>query len=255
MQSNQSSLGNKSRRRRPHTKSRRGCRNCKLRRIKCDETEPQCQKCLSFDVTCNYKMTHNSDLQPSSTDDSPFGHLVFDSKPNQTISLPAITVGYGPGSFQMDIESLARLDRFRNRTALSFSSAMACDIYQNDVLKLAMQVTDLSIYHTKNALTFMKHPFLMHIILSVTATHDRILFAAPDNNKKSVAEVYHGAQGAGLLSQKLSSPILYEDRDALWSSAAILGIASMTSIEASTPAEAWPLKPDDPSDLYWLNLS
>jgi hypothetical protein len=95
----------------------------------------------------------------------------------------------------------------------------------------------------------------MRIILAVTATHDRYLLPAPDNTTKSVAEVYNAAQGAGLLSQKLSSPILYEDRDALWSSAAMLGIASMSSIDASTPAEAWPLKPHDPTDLDWLNLS
>lgn len=95
----------------------------------------------------------------------------------------------------------------------------------------------------------------MRIILAVTATHDRYLLTAPDNSKRSIAEIYHGAQGAALLSEKLSSPILYEDRDALWSSAAMLGIASISSIEASSPAEAWPLKPDDPSDLDWLNLS
>lgn len=95
----------------------------------------------------------------------------------------------------------------------------------------------------------------MRIILAVTATHDRYLLTAPDNSKRSVAEVYHGAQGAALLSEKLSSPIRYEDRDALWSSAAMLGIASISSIEASSPAEAWPLKPDDLSDLDWLNLS
>lgn len=95
----------------------------------------------------------------------------------------------------------------------------------------------------------------MRIILAVTATHDRYLLAAPDNNTRSVAEVYHGAQGAALLSEKLSSPILHQDRDALWSSAAMLGIASISSIEASSPAEAWPLKPNDPSDLDWLNLS
>ncbi|KAJ5937952.1 hypothetical protein N7454_004294 [Penicillium verhagenii] len=95
----------------------------------------------------------------------------------------------------------------------------------------------------------------MHIVLAVTATHDRFLLPAPENGRRSLAEAYHGAQGAGLLSEKLSSPILYEDRDALWSSAAMLGIACMTSIEASTPAEAWPLKPDDPSDLDWLNMS
>ncbi|KAJ5806575.1 uncharacterized protein N7503_004177 [Penicillium pulvis] len=234
MPSSQPGSKDQTRHRRAHTKSRRGCRNCKLRRIKCDEAQPQCQKCISFGVTCNYRMGHNSDLQlaKNNTNDSPFGHLVFDSKPSRTISMPAIIVGHGPGSFQMDSDSLARLYRFRNRTVFSFLGRLACEIYQNDV-----------------------HPFLMRIILAVTTTHDRYLVTGPEDNTRSVAEVYHETQCAGLLRKKLSSPILNEERDALWSSAAMLGIASLSSIDASTPAEAWPLKPDDPSDFDWLNFS
>lgn len=43
------------RRRRTHKKSRRGCSSCKLRRVKCDEGKPSCQKCRLFGVTCTYE--------------------------------------------------------------------------------------------------------------------------------------------------------------------------------------------------------
>lgn len=95
-------------------------------------------------------MAHGSDLQlaKNNTDDGPFGQLIFDSKPSQTISIPTIRVGYGNGSFDMDFDSLASLDRFRNRTSFSFVGKLACKIYQNDVVRLAMQVIHISTCHS-----------------------------------------------------------------------------------------------------------
>ncbi|KAF1833188.1 hypothetical protein BDW02DRAFT_393337 [Decorospora gaudefroyi] len=42
------------RKRRAHAKSRKGCGNCKLRGVKCDETRPRCIKCKSYGVSCDY---------------------------------------------------------------------------------------------------------------------------------------------------------------------------------------------------------
>ncbi|KAL4919709.1 hypothetical protein BDW62DRAFT_199719 [Aspergillus aurantiobrunneus] len=39
---------------RPHTKSRRGCYNCKNRRVKCQETKPACANCIHKDLDCLY---------------------------------------------------------------------------------------------------------------------------------------------------------------------------------------------------------
>ncbi|KAJ2979675.1 hypothetical protein NQ176_g3104 [Zarea fungicola] len=47
--------GNKQRlERRGHTKSRRGCYNCKRRRIKCQETHPACGHCVKTGLKCEY---------------------------------------------------------------------------------------------------------------------------------------------------------------------------------------------------------
>ncbi|PHH90174.1 hypothetical protein CDD83_4333 [Cordyceps sp. RAO-2017] len=40
--------------RRGHTKSRRGCYNCKRRRIKCQETQPACGHCVKTGLHCEY---------------------------------------------------------------------------------------------------------------------------------------------------------------------------------------------------------
>jgi hypothetical protein len=40
--------------RKGHTKSRRGCLNCKRRRIKCSEKHPECHHCLKSGLQCEY---------------------------------------------------------------------------------------------------------------------------------------------------------------------------------------------------------
>ncbi|KAF2759307.1 hypothetical protein EJ05DRAFT_499720 [Pseudovirgaria hyperparasitica] len=40
--------------RRTHTKSRHGCKDCKRRHIKCDETQPACNNCQHARITCTY---------------------------------------------------------------------------------------------------------------------------------------------------------------------------------------------------------
>ncbi|KAK3331348.1 hypothetical protein B0H66DRAFT_467804 [Apodospora peruviana] len=40
--------------RRPHTKSRTGCKQCRARRIKCDEIKPRCTRCQKGDFACKY---------------------------------------------------------------------------------------------------------------------------------------------------------------------------------------------------------
>jgi hypothetical protein len=40
--------------RKGHTKSRRGCFNCKRRRIKCNESHPECNHCIKAGLHCDY---------------------------------------------------------------------------------------------------------------------------------------------------------------------------------------------------------
>ena len=40
--------------RKGHKKSRLGCHNCKIRKVKCDETKPECRRCEIYGVRCAY---------------------------------------------------------------------------------------------------------------------------------------------------------------------------------------------------------
>ncbi|KAK4096392.1 hypothetical protein N658DRAFT_519227 [Parathielavia hyrcaniae] len=50
-----------------YTKSRTGCRRCKQRRVKCDETKPSCKACARHGVQCSLSLpTYRNDVDSSS---------------------------------------------------------------------------------------------------------------------------------------------------------------------------------------------
>ncbi|KAL4779043.1 nucleophile aminohydrolase [Aspergillus varians] len=53
--------------RRSHTKSRRGCFQCKRRHVKCDEELPRCSLCKKRSLECDYPPTGDADSQLSPT--------------------------------------------------------------------------------------------------------------------------------------------------------------------------------------------
>ncbi|KAL1978153.1 hypothetical protein VTN31DRAFT_1012 [Thermomyces dupontii] len=48
--------------RRSHRKSRLGCGNCKRRRVKCDETQPHCERCRKYGITCDFETLGDAPL-------------------------------------------------------------------------------------------------------------------------------------------------------------------------------------------------
>ena len=94
----------------------------------------------------------------------------------------------------------------------------------------------------------------MHVIQTITAIHDRYISTAL-TSPQTVDEIYHLSRAAALFAKKLSIPVKPCDRDGLWATAALLGIISMSWIEATDVEEAWPLSKPDPSDLDWIRMS
>ncbi|KAK9328257.1 hypothetical protein V1520DRAFT_346561 [Lipomyces starkeyi] len=211
------------RKRRTHKKSRLGCPNCKLRRVKCDETRPQCKNCKSFGVSCNYDL-NVADLQ-----------LYISGTASITKSPAFLFPVNNDSTFQLDRQSLDRLGRFQVRTVHSIGPARIAQFYQNEVIRLAYL-----------------HPYLMHGVQTITAIHDRYLSASPARQTRT--EVYHFCRVASLFNQKLSTPLQPSDSDALCATAALLGVIAFSCFEASTPEEAWPLKTPAHSDLQWLKM-
>ncbi|KIX06878.1 uncharacterized protein Z518_04854 [Rhinocladiella mackenziei CBS 650.93] len=242
-----SSSGDSSlRKRKAHKKSRLGCRNCKLRRVKCDEKRPMCEKCLEFGVTCNYD-PNIPDLQPrpgaakvicmdTTIHKSPLSSANKPKLDMINISLRedrTVPVGkYGPMRF--DFSDLDRLEKFHTRTILTIGTKNSSRILRRELAQLSCS-----------------HRFLMHLVQSVTASHDRFLSGSAIS-KPTPVEMYHMSQGISMFHTKLSRPVVDEDRDALFVAASLLGIITFFTLEAESIEDVWPLKDDD---LSWLHLS
>ncbi|RAL67101.1 hypothetical protein DID88_007881 [Monilinia fructigena] len=49
----------------PIKKSRYGCKSCKTRRLKCDESKPTCANCMRNDISCEYLFLPSNRLASS----------------------------------------------------------------------------------------------------------------------------------------------------------------------------------------------
>ncbi|KAK9328017.1 hypothetical protein V1520DRAFT_347203 [Lipomyces starkeyi] len=94
--------------RKSHIKSRKGCGNCKRRRIKCDEEHPQCFNCLKHGVDCDYlgQAQHNGKpapvVKPIKNEFAPVDAI----SPSSSVSSPDVA-SYGmpmtPGTVSVSI--------------------------------------------------------------------------------------------------------------------------------------------------------
>lgn len=157
-----------SRKLRAHRKSRQGCGNCKLRRVKvgmpwqfptlkrtstesrlqCDESKPRCKRCTAFGVFCNYDCKY-SDLQLSV--DGAFKIETLQRFPySLKQSIPRVI---SPSLRQQWMESLESnslyqfgeqdlelLSKFQARTIVTVTADKSLVTYQHEVIKLAFLV-------------------------------------------------------------------------------------------------------------------
>ncbi|KAK4154763.1 hypothetical protein C8A00DRAFT_32431 [Chaetomidium leptoderma] len=74
--------------RKGHTKSRRGCLSCKRRKVKCQETLPECSNCIRIGLLCEYPDTRpKSSLALSASPSSSLSVLSSPSAPLQSSTL------------------------------------------------------------------------------------------------------------------------------------------------------------------------
>jgi hypothetical protein len=232
------------RQRRAHQKSRLGCGNCKLRRVKCDETYPRCRKCASFSVDCDYDSTCN-ELQLAMS-----GTGVFEAPQGPPVSFHRLVLSminaplkaHSPNSkiasspvYELRLEDLEVVSRFQSRTVLTIGTKESVHVYQREWFKVACE-----------------HPMFMHVILAMTLMHDRYLAGFSDTPQYN--EAYHHYQATAMFNRKLTNHTPYE-KDALWAAAALLSAMSFGDIDARTYEQAWPLKAPSESDLSWLRMT
>ncbi|KAF1979584.1 hypothetical protein BU23DRAFT_586213 [Bimuria novae-zelandiae CBS 107.79] len=125
--------------RRAHRKSRFGCKNCKVRRIKCDERKPECTNCRTRQVRCDYLPTVTSSTSSQTTATASPAETSVPSSP-----FPALNAN--------DIELMYH---WTTTTANTLSSQTPGVIFWRT------QVTEIA----------LQHHHVLHLILAITAHH------------------------------------------------------------------------------------
>ncbi|KAL2012766.1 hypothetical protein VTN00DRAFT_291 [Thermoascus crustaceus] len=183
--------------RKSHTKSRRGCLECKRRHKKCDEKKPQCSNCKRCVVECIWPTTGTgagtsaSNTPSTSISPSPSAASIGDSVAFITGSLNSYfaTNNYNnhnnnevnnldiPGQhrqqYSYTIEDMKLLHHYTSITYATLDTTVAQrPLWQKTVVKLGF-----------------RHPFLLHGILAISAIHLATTTTNNNNNSTIRAEL------------------------------------------------------------------
>jgi len=138
-------------------------------------------------------------------------------------------------SYGVRMDEMSLLHQFRSRAVMMMPKKHNTALYHQEVFQLAIM-----------------NPFLRHIIVALTLMHDRHLSGRVDISNLATSHWY---RGTSMFKAALSNVQTSVQKDALWASAALLSAIQFACIEATTPEEAWPLKPYCSTDLDWLKMS
>ncbi|POS79159.1 hypothetical protein DHEL01_v202434 [Diaporthe helianthi] len=236
------------RQRKAHKKSRAGCGNCKIRRVKCDEAKPKCKKCIAFGVSCNYGTKGSTSVGELVLSFEGVSCMETPSRApvsmNQTmLDLVNYNLRHSPTGmilgeqiYKLKAQDLEVLDKFRNRTVLTIGTDVTKWVLQAETPRLACL-----------------HPFLMHAVLAFTYAHDRLLKRVP--SQAGPAELFHNYKGAALLNYRLNTDVTPSERDAIWITSTLISGIEWSKVEAESPEQAWPLRDLEPGEPDWLTLS
>ncbi|RHZ66744.1 Zn(II)2Cys6 transcription factor [Aspergillus thermomutatus] len=167
------------RHKRPHTKSRWGCYNCRARRVKCQETKPACENCMYRDMECVYPSKVREWVGAGKQTASRRDALVVSSQVGKQVSL---SQGLSVSPFSGD--DLRYFHHFLvvARPHLPFGSE---GTWTTEVPRYAHE-----------------YPHLMHAILSLGATHYSLV--SPNGSEYSPTAIVHRGKALKALSAAIA---------------------------------------------------
>ncbi|CAH0050923.1 unnamed protein product [Clonostachys solani] len=233
-------------------RSRGGCRNCKLRKIKASpipsrgsnmspnsSTKPQCRCCLSFGVVCNYGI-NIPDLLPSKEAHSQWAGTTYDARPRAKAPIPPLKQRISSQVASRTSSVTIELDARSMRIITQF--------YEEIKTRFEFPATDVFQFA-------QSYPFLMHATLALSLAHERSLISTSKPNQgRTVSEMKHFLQCTTLFQRHLREDIHPVDRDPIWATASWLSILLFIAIDENDPSKAWPFKGSETADMDWLRM-
>ncbi|KAI1140285.1 hypothetical protein F5Y05DRAFT_312120 [Hypoxylon sp. FL0543] len=243
-----SGRGDRPRKRRIHRKSRAGCRNCKQRRVKCDELRPICGNCQRFSIRCDFTPTAPSsensevllinaptgrkrgrprkDWSAISRAPGPSGEAHQGSE--TSVSSPDLSSAKGTSSPHLTVDDLELLHHYLTDAQLSQGHKV---LWQVKVPRLAFT-----------------HHYALHLLLAISALH--MMRLEPDRSEhfRKLADTHHSI---GIRQATELFPHLSKDNcSALYVAAALACSCSF----ARKPGLGNLLVVADGREVPWLDL-
>ncbi|CAG9990080.1 unnamed protein product [Clonostachys byssicola] len=169
--------------RRPHRKSRGGCKECKRRKIKCDETRPSCFNCTRYSVQCNYAADKSKQdgiwSPPAQSSNSPPLDLSSEGfQQTRDQSSPGFSPFDSPSITQLG-QSWGRDLELMHHYCTVTSNTMACQESARHVWRVVFPQMGYV------------HEFVMHGILSLAALHKAYLIPDKRNVYLTLSSFHH----------------------------------------------------------------
>ncbi|KAF6238515.1 hypothetical protein HO173_003483 [Letharia columbiana] len=175
--------------RKSHTKSRKGCRTCKRRHIRCDETFPQCKNCTKHNCRCDY-MDHPPSEEAPRTLEEP--NLLWTPRIESEIETWQRT-----GVFPFPEMDLQSSQHFRGLSPIDLRlihhlSSIYRDMRLADFVQCTLWVQQIPSFFD----AAFGYDFVMSSILALSATH--IAWMTNSVETKNLAYFHRGVALKGL---------------------------------------------------------
>ncbi|CRK20735.1 Sterol uptake control protein 2 like [Verticillium longisporum] len=218
--------------RRSHTKSRKGCEDCKRRKVKCDEKHPTCFNCARHGIPCAYAApkhdtrvappapSRRSRREPHPSTSDPQNHGSGDPADPGRIEQPAttpasiassgssgdlnLTLGGETDFLQLDFRQRGGIVPPLNDMNLGGRELELMHHYSvNTADTLAIRDDVRHIWRHVNPEEGYRHPFIMDGMLAISALHKSLLVPSMRQDYLTLAAHY---QSSGLKGYTLQLP-------------------------------------------------
>ncbi|TKA28212.1 hypothetical protein B0A50_04184 [Salinomyces thailandicus] len=231
------------RKRRQHQKSKKGCVQCKHRRVKCDEIRPLCGHCKERKWPCEFPSSQprrkGPTLSPAHSEKS------TDSLSPSPDSITGLQVGSRPWKHAQLLSCLERLNvpRQQPRESLVYERKDALELMDHfeDTTEpwIGSPLTQTMIQE-HGLMLALQAPYLLHAILAYSASH--LSHLHPEQRKYSVAARTHFTRSLQAYSTELVYEVEKGNANALLGASGMLAKLSFINTpvlsEDSTPFPA-----------------